>query len=76
MQGGSPLAGASARLVPSDALNPWAMGGTTEENLFRLVDVAYQSEQKTPTTISVAAEEESVRINDVGAAIKKQLPKL
>lgn len=121
VQAGSPLAGASVRLVPTDASNPWALGGTTDDkgeaaiqthgkyagaplgeykvtiskvqsdaastaaddpsgapaaDAFQLVDVAYQSEEKTPTTISVTADEESTKLVDVGAAIKKPLPKL
>ncbi|TWU18123.1 hypothetical protein Poly21_02780 [Allorhodopirellula heiligendammensis] len=121
LQSGSPLAGASVRLIPNDATNPWALGGTTDDNgeaaiqtngkysgaplgeyrvtvsklqsdtpatasddpsgavegkTFQLVDLAYQSQQKTPSTISVTAEDDSVKIVDVGAAVKKQLPKL
>ncbi len=50
--------------------------GAIEGKSFQLVDLVYQSEEKTPSTISVSAGDEAMKLIDVGAPIKKQLPKL
>ncbi|TWT73042.1 carboxypeptidase-like regulatory domain-containing protein [Allorhodopirellula solitaria] len=50
--------------------------GAVDNKTYQLVDLAYQSEQKTPAKVSVSADQDPVTTIDVGAPIKKTLPKL